>query len=30
MSRKIREDKLRKKLDNIGVMETTVEWEMED
>ena len=29
MSRKIKEDKLRKKLDNNGVMETTLEWEME-
>ena len=30
MSKKINEDKLRKKLDNYGVMETTLEWEMED
>ena len=30
MSKKINEDKLKKNLDNYGVMETTLEWEMED
>ena len=29
-SNKIIKDKLRKKVDNYGVMETTLEWEMED
>ena len=30
MSTRIKEDKHRKKVDKFGVMETTLEWEMED
>ena len=30
MSNRINEDKLRKKVFNYGLMETTLEWEMED